>query len=142
MSEACLDSATPKNLLKIEVFNLARADHLNNVKRIGVCIYYKESLPVQAINLPYFNDALLLEISLNNKKMIASVIYCFPSQQTDKSDLFLSNFEKLIFDIKNRKPYLFVITGDFNGRSSSWWSNDMDTTKKTKLFAQVSSDGL
>ena len=29
-----------------------RADHPNDVKRGGVCIYYRESLPVSVISLP------------------------------------------------------------------------------------------
>ena len=80
--ETYLDSATPKNLLEIEGYNFVRADHLNNVKKGGVCIYYKESLPIQATNLPYFNEALLLEMSHNNKKVIASVICRSPRQIT------------------------------------------------------------
>ena len=49
----------------------------------------------------------------SNKKVIASVLYRSSSQNNDEFDLFSSNFEKLIIDIKNRKPYLSVITGDF-----------------------------
>ena len=79
----------------------------------GVCIYYKESLTVRAVNLPYFNEVLLLEMRPSNKKVIASVLYRSSSQNNDEFDLFSSNFEKLIIDIKNRKPYLSVITGDF-----------------------------
>ena len=100
LSQTYLDSATTKNLLQIEGYNIVRADHLNNVKRDGVCIYYKESLPVRGINLPYFNEALLLEMSHNKKKVIVSVIYRSPSQNNDEFDLFLSNFEKLIIDMK------------------------------------------
>ena len=37
--------------IELEGYKLVRADHLNNVKRGGVCIYYKESLPVRLINL-------------------------------------------------------------------------------------------
>ena len=40
------DSTTPENLLEIEGYNLVRADHPNNIKRGGDCIYYKDSLPV------------------------------------------------------------------------------------------------
>ena len=74
-------------------------------KKSGVCIHYKESLPVRAISLPYFNEALLLEMSHNNKKVIVSVIYRSPSQNINEFGLFLSNFEKLIIDMKNRKSY-------------------------------------
>ena len=129
LSETYLDSTTANNLLEIKGYNLVRADHLNNVKRGGVCMYYKESLPVSVINLPYFHEALLLEISHNNKKVFVSVIYRSPSQNSDEFDLFLSKFEKLVIDIKNRKPYLSVITGDFNARSSFRWSNNINTTQ-------------
>ena len=74
--------------------------------------------------------------------MIVSVIYRFPSQNSDEFDLFLSNFEKLVIDIKHRKPYLSVMTGDFNARSSFWRSNDINTTEGTKLFSQTSSNGF
>ena len=47
-----LDSAIPGSLLEIGGYKLVHADHPNNMKRGGVCIYYKESLPVQIISLP------------------------------------------------------------------------------------------
>ena len=84
-----------------------------------VYIYYKESLPVRAINLPYFNGVRALEMNHNNKKVTVSVIYRSPSQNNDVFDLFLFNIKKRLTDMKNHKPYLPVITGDFNVRSSS-----------------------
>ena len=47
LSETYLDSSTPDSLLEIDGYILVRADHPNNIKRGGICIYYKESLPVQ-----------------------------------------------------------------------------------------------
>ena len=64
-----------------------------------------------------------------------SVIYRSPSQNNSESDLFLSNFQKLLSDINECKPFLSVITGDFNARSSSWRSKDIDTTGGSKLFS-------
>ena len=52
LSETYMDSSTPNNLIDIEGYNLVRADHKDDTKRGGVCIYYKESLPVKIINLP------------------------------------------------------------------------------------------
>ena len=43
LSETYLYSATPKNLLEVKGYNLVWVDHLKNIKRGGVCIYYKES---------------------------------------------------------------------------------------------------
>ena len=119
LSETYLDSSTLGSLLKIDGYILVRADHPNNIKRGGVCIYYKESLPIRVINLYYLKEALLLEMTYNNKKVIVSVIYRSPSQSDSKFDLFLLNFEKLLRDIHERKPFLSVITRDFNARSSS-----------------------
>ena len=78
LSETYLDSTTPDNLLEIDGYNLVRADHPNNIKRGGVCIYYKESLPVRVISLLYLKQAPLLEMN-DNKKMKLPVIYRSPS---------------------------------------------------------------
>ena len=108
LSETCFDSATPKYFLEIECYNLVRADHLNNVKRGGVCIYFKESLPARAINLPYFNEVPLSEMSHNNKNGIISVIYRSPSQNNNEFDLFLSNFENLVIDKKKVVNHIYL----------------------------------
>ena len=81
-------------------------------------------------------------MNYNNKKVIVSVIYRSPNQNNIEFDLFLSNFERLLSDINKRKPFLYVITGDFNGRSFSWWSKDIDTTEGSKLFPLTSSNGF
>ena len=92
LSETYLDSLTPDGLLEID---LVRADHSNNIKRGGVCIYYKVSLPVRVISLPSLTEALLLEMTCNNKKVMVSVIYHSLSQNTSVFDLFSSR--KLFF---------------------------------------------
>ena len=37
--------------IAIEGYNIVRADHPSSQKKGGVCIYYKESLAVQLINI-------------------------------------------------------------------------------------------
>ena len=49
LSETFLDSSTPDNFVDIQGYNLVRIDHPDNTKQGGVCIYYKESLPVRVI---------------------------------------------------------------------------------------------
>ena len=131
LSETYLDSTTPDNLLEVDGYNLVRADHPDNIKRGGVCIYYKESLPVRVISLPYLKEDLVLEMNDNNKKMIVSVIYRSPSQNNREFDSFLLNFGQLL-----------IITGDFNTRSSSWWSDNMNTSEGTNLYSLTSSNGF
>ena len=47
LSQTFLDSTIPNDDVNIQInrYSLLRADHPNNIKRGGVCIYFKESLP-------------------------------------------------------------------------------------------------
>ena len=129
LSGTYLDSSIPSDhvSLELEGYKLVRADHYNDVKWSGDFIYYKESLPVRIINLPYLQEALLLELNdLKIKKNISS-LYRSPSQKSEKFESFLTNFEHLLSDTNPRKPLVSVILGDFNARSTSWWSSDIDS---------------
>ena len=79
-----------------------------------------------------------MEISNNNKKVMISVICCSSTQTNDEFEAFLYNFQMVLNDINNRKPFLSVITGEFNSRCSSWWSDDMNTKEGLKLFSLMS----
>ena len=139
LSETYLDSTTPDSLLEVERYNLLRVDHSNNIKRSKVCIYYKGSLPSRVISLPYLNQALLLEVTYNNKKLIVSVIYISSSQNNNEWESFLSNFEQFLININKLKTSLSVIiTGDFSARTSSWLANGFNTTEESKLFSLTS----
>ena len=129
-------------MIAIEGYKLIRTDHPVNIKRGGVCIYYKETLPVRVISTPYFKEALLLEMNHNNEKVMVFVVYRSPSQTNDEFDAFLSNLQLLFNNISYRKPSLSVVTGDFNSRCSSWWSNDINTTEGLKPFSSSSSNGF
>ena len=142
LSETYLDSSTPDSLLEIDGYNLIRADHPDNIKRGGVCIYYKESLPVRVLSSPYLKETLLLQMIGNNKKIIVSVIYRSPSENNREFNSFLSSFEQLLSEISKRKATVSIITGDFNARSSSWWSNDTNTLEGTNLYSLTSSNNF
>ena len=71
-----------------------------------------------------------------------SVIYRSPSQNNSEFDSFLSNFEQLLRDISKCKPTVSVIRGDFNAGSSSWWSEDINTSEGTNLYSLTSSNGF
>ena len=66
-----------------------------------------------------------------------SVIYCSPSQNNSEFDSFLSNLERLLRDISKCNPTVSVIAGDFTARSSSWWSEDINTSVGTKLYSLI-----
>ena len=45
-----------------EDYKLVRATHHGDVKRDGVCVYFKESLPVSCLPNPYLKEYLIFEI--------------------------------------------------------------------------------
>ena len=71
-----------------------------------------------------------------------SVIYRSPSQSNSEFDSFLSSLEQLLRDISKCKPTVSVTAGDFKARSSSWWSEDINTSEGTKLYSLTSSNGF
>ena len=74
--------------------------------------------------------------------MIVSVIFRSPSQNSNQFELFLSKLENFLSDINKCKPYLFVVTGDFNARSSSWLCNGINTVQGSHLYSLTSSNGF
>ena len=68
LSESYLDLPVSSNNLYIKDYKLVRADYPGNLKRGGVCVYFKESLPVSCLCNPYLKECLILEASINNKK--------------------------------------------------------------------------
>ena len=74
--------------------------------------------------------------------MFVSVIYCSPSQHNNEFEVFLYNMENLLSNINKCKPFLSVITGDFNARSSYWWCKNISTTEGSKLFSLTFLNGF
>ena len=76
------------------------------------------------------------------------LIYRSPSQSSEKSDTFLSNFKLLLDYIANHNPFVSIIIGDFNAISNNWYSSDKTTYEGKELgslnpqcgFKQVLSD--
>ena len=70
------------------------------------------------------------------------MVYRSPSQTNDEFNKFLLNFEKMLLDINQQKPFLTLVTEDVNARSSSWWSDDINTREGTKLLSLTSCNGF
>ena len=118
---------TDDDQLTFTGYNLIRADNSNNIKRGGVCIYHRDSLPVKVINSNVLNECLVCELSFGSQRVCLVSIYRTPSQSSNECNTFLLNFEQLLTYLNSIKPHVQLVTGDFNVRSSSWWSEDIDT---------------
>ena len=141
ISEIYVDStvAADDKDLAIEGYNLVLADHPSNLKKVGICIYYNESLAIQLINVNYLSECFLCEITFDNTKGYIAVLYRSPSQTSSTFNYFLLNFEKMLQEISAFKPDFSIILGDFNARSKSWWKSDTGTIGGTKIDAVISS---
>ena len=60
--------------LSIKVYSLIRADHPDNVKRGGVCLF-KENLTLKVINNSFIAQCIICEITLQNQKGYVVVTY-------------------------------------------------------------------
>ena len=109
------------------------ADHPNNTKWGGVCIYYKESLGVWEVKLSNLSQFVICKVSLQNCKEYIGVVCKSPSQDSTKFENFLSDFDQLQSKTASTNSLFTIILFDFNARSSSWWKEDKTTTYGTHL---------
>ena len=95
--ETYLDSPVQDNNLSINGYNLIRADHPNDVKQVGVCLYFKESVKLKYVNTPYFLQCLICTVTIK------------------------LNSEKLLSQIKHLKSPFTLVLAEFNTSSKLWW---------------------
>ena len=101
-----------------------RSDHPFNSKRGGVCIYYKNYLPLQIISVKYLSECINFEITIGNKICNFITLYRSPSQNQDDFLAFKDNLEMNLETLVQRNPFLTVVIGDFNAKSKNWCSQD------------------
>ena len=107
LSETFLDSTIPNDDVntQINAYSLLRADHPNNIKRGGVCIYFKELLPlIRRNDLTNVKDCIETEINVNNEKCFFTCLYRSPSQSHDELERFCANFDLLLSNINDLHP--------------------------------------
>ena len=125
LSETFLNSSldSEDDRLKIEGYNLIRSDHPSDSKKGGVCVYYKEHIPlVRRDDLCTLSNCLVTEIRLENEKCFLPCFYQSPSQTHEN---FCTNLDTLMDHINNELPICSVITGDLNDRCSRWCNKDV-----------------
>ena len=69
LSETYLDSSILSDNKNLEIpgYNLIRADHPSNSKRGGVCVYYRNSLPLKILDIFYLQECIFFEFKIGNK---------------------------------------------------------------------------
>ena len=92
ISESYLNSDTSSNdnNLNMPGYNMSRADHPSGNRRGGVCIYYKESLPIKMLNINYLQECICFDLKIRSKLCIIVSLYRPPSQSADEFNNFLN----------------------------------------------------
>ena len=69
LSETYLDSSylSDNDNFYLPGYNLVRADHPSNTKKGGVCIYFKNSLPLKVLDIQLLQECINFEIKIADK---------------------------------------------------------------------------
>ena len=144
LSETFLNSSiqSDDDKIKIDGYNLIRSDHPSDSKIGGVCIYYKEHIPlIKRDDLSTLDNCLVTEIHSQIEKCFFSCICRSPSQNRDEFENFCLKFDLLLSKINDEFPLCSVITGDFNAPCSRWWKNDITNLTGEEIETLTSSAG-
>ena len=120
LSETYLNASISNDDDSLEVpgYNLFRADHPTNTKQGGVCIYYRNSLPLKILGIHYLQECITFEIMIGGKLCRFVSLYRSPNQSEDDFESFANNFELNIDAVTANNPFLTVVLGDFNVKSN------------------------
>ena len=79
--ESYLNSDTLSNddNMNIPGYNMSHADHPSGNRRGGVCIYYKESLPIKMLNINYPQESICFDLNIGSKLCTTASLYRSPS---------------------------------------------------------------
>ena len=126
LSETYLDSSTTSDddNLAISGYNLIRSDHPSNNKRGGVCIYYKNFLPLRVFSIQYLQECVNFELNIGGKICNFIFLYRSRSQAQDEFEKFVDNLELNLETLCQDNPFLIVLIGDLNVKSKNCYSHD------------------
>ena len=134
--ESSISSEDPR--LATEGYELFRCDHPSNLWRDGVCLYFKDHLPLALKpDLTTLDEHLACEIQNGSKRFFLTVLYRSPSQSIEQFSLFRQRWEETIININDCSPTIAMNIGHFNARNSEWWIGDSTNLQGTELHKIV-----
>ena len=75
-------------------------------------------------------------------KRVILTLYRSPSQSHYDFETFLKEFDKLLTNITKKRSDFVLVNGDFNAKSTTWWSGDTNTVEGTNIEALTSNHGF
>ena len=72
-----------------------RSEHINNTRKVGLCIYYGEGLPIRCEkDFELLSEIVCVEVCVASKKILFSVLYLGPSQRAEDFDECFSSYKQ------------------------------------------------
>ena len=140
LSETYLDSNLDDESLEISGYFLIRSDHPSNKKRGGICIYYKNFLPLKITGVRLLEECIAFDLIISNKLCSFIALYRSPSQPQDDFATFSDNFEMTLDLVSKENPFLVVVLSDFNAKQ--WHGKDSSSSEGISVDSITSQFGL
>ena len=106
-----------------------RADKPSSIRNGGVCLYFKESLPIkERCDLEILPETIVAEIKLYRKKIFFVLSYCHPNMPVNELVEYTKALETIHESIRKENPTMSILSGDFNARSPLFWEGDSENT--------------
>ena len=144
-SRVTLNSSIRNEDIFIEGFSreIYRNDHPSNTKKGGVCLYFREGLPIKRrTDLELVQEIIVTEITIARKKIFFITVYRSPSQNSEQFEHFIASLQMTLNQLQGERPHTLIITGDFNCRSSQWWAADVESPEGTALDEIIETNNL
>ena len=141
--ETHLDSSAEEEKLILNGYSFIRQNHPQDIKRGGVGLYIKDSMPYkERSDIATVPECIVVQLQLNRKKFFFTIIYRSPSQSHEEYESFLINFELMLSKMFAENPYAVVLSGDFNCRSTQWWDKENENEEGRCFDPLISDLGL
>ena len=78
-------------------------------------------------------ECINFEIKIKDKLCNFITLYRSPNQCQDDFESFINNFELNLDSVMVNNPFLTVVLGDFNAKTSLWYNNDITTYEGSEI---------
>ena len=86
-----------------------RSDKSSTTRNGGVCLYFKETLPIkERCDLEIIPETVVAEIKLNRKKVFIVLSYCHANLENSVFIEYLSSLENIYESIRKESPLVSI----------------------------------
>ena len=119
-----------------------RSDYPPNKKHGGICIYYKNFLPLKVTGARLLERCIAFDLIISNKFCSFIALYRSPSQSQNDFATFSDNFKMTLDLVSKKNPFLLVVLGDFIAKLSKCHDKDSNTYEGILVESITSQFGL